>query len=772
MKNIQTIALVMLFLCITITSYAQQTLTGYIVDDQSGELIPFATVFNLNTKQGTYTDVKGYFELPTTFGKDSVQIKVLGYQDKKVRAEEELSSISMTASSLQLEEVVISANREQEKRTEVPVAISSINQQTIKDNKATTIDQLLNQVPGVNMVDLGNEQHTMSIRRPIDYGASYLYLEDGIPIRTSGVFNHNALLEINMANTSRIELIRGPASSMYGSEAIGGAVNFISKRPSLLPSAGISIQGNDIGYRRTDFNASTTINEKLGVRLSGYYANQENSTLEHSDFDKLALSWAAHYYSNEKTEFVWSSTLVDYYSDMSGSLDSADFYSKSYGSNQTFTNREVNAFRTKLAMNHYWNQHAKTSITAFFRQNSIRQNPSYRVRDDFKPWIPSGNPNLARGEENDNSFSSYGIVVQQKQSFNWINASLVGGVSLDYSPNTYEANYIEIFKSDAGIYESFTSFEDSLLADYEVDLVNVAAYLQAKFELLPSLNLIAAVRYDNFNYDFDNKLDSNAFTGVLDGKDVFNRFTPKVGFTYDAKENRGFYGNYSQGYVPPQVSELYRGNKAPTLDPVYYHNYEIGAWLTLLNGKLKLDLGLYKMDGRNEIISVLQDDGSTIRQNAGETIHEGIEYGVSAYLHKDLSLRISGTNAKHEFDDYEESGTDFSGKDLPQAPEWIMNTQLTYKPKYIKGFRISIEWQHIDEYFMDQSNTKKYEGYDVFNLRLAYERKAFELWTNIMNIGDELYATVARSNQWGQTYSLGNPRNITVGLAYKFQKKQ
>ena len=83
------------------------------------------------------------------------------------------------------------------------------------------------------MVDLGNEQHTMSIRRPIDYGASYLYLEDGVPIRASGVFNHNALLEINQFNLQNIEVVKGPVSSLYGPEAVGGAINLISQKPSL-----------------------------------------------------------------------------------------------------------------------------------------------------------------------------------------------------------------------------------------------------------------------------------------------------------------------------------------------------------------------------------------------------------------------------------------------------------------------------------------------------------------------------------------------------------
>jgi len=765
----KTIFILLGVLCIVGNNLAQSIVSGSVTDAESGVPLSFVTVYNLNSGQGTTTDQIGHFTIMANEQTDTLRISYVGYQGQSVVALNNIS-VRLKTASLSLDEVVISINREQERRTEAPVAISSISARTIEENKPTTIDQVLNQTPGVNMVDLGSEQHTMSIRRPIDYGASYLYLEDGIPIRTSGVFNHNALLEINMANTSRIEIIRGPASSMYGSEAIGGAVNFISKRPSLKPTAGISLQGNDIGYRRSDFYVSGTVKDKLGIRVAGYYANQKDGVISYSDFDKLALSLVANYYLSKNTSLSWNNTLIDYYADMSGSLDSADFYSKSYGSNQTFTHRKVNAYRTKLALDHYWNDRSKTNLTGYFRTNSVKQNPSYRVADDYKPWTQTGDPNLAHGEINDNSFTSMGLIGQHKQEFNWLNAQWIAGASFDYSPNTYIANYIRIHKNDNGIYDSYMA-TDSLLADYTADLLNLAAYTQIKLQPFSGLNIIGALRFDQFGYKFDNHLGSNAFTAVLDGKNSFSRFTPKLGITYELASNKGFYANFSQGFVPPQVTELYRGNEIPTLKPVYYDNIEVGGWVSAFDEKAKLELSLYKMDGLNEIISVLQDDGSTLRQNAGKTTHQGIEYGFNFLPHKDVKIRISGTNAIHKFVDFEESGKDYSGLKMPQAPEWIANAQITYTPHYLDGLRVSLEWQHVDEYFMDQQNSKSYAGYDIFNLRLGYEWKAFEVWTNVMNVTDQLYATVARATAWGQTYSLGKPRNFNLGIAYHFHSK-
>ncbi|GAB3647279.1 TonB-dependent receptor [Echinicola sediminis] len=765
----KTIFLSLAMLCLMASTRAQSTVSGTVTDAESGVPLSFVSIYNLNTGQGATTDHMGHFSLKAAENKDSLRISYVGYEEVYLMAKNTLS-VRLITSSLALDEVVVSINREQERRTEAPVAISSISNRTIEENKPTTIDQILNQTPGVNMVDLGSEQHTMSIRRPIDYGASYLYLEDGIPIRTSGVFNHNALLEINMANTDRVEIIRGPASYMYGSEAIGGAVNFISKRASLKPTAGISLQGSDIGYRRSDFYASGTVKDKLGLRVAGYYANQKDGVVSYSDFDKLALSLSANYYLSENTSLKWSNTLIDYYADMSGSLDSADFYSESYGSNQTFTNRKVNAYRTKLALDHYWNDGAKTNITGYFRKNAIQQNPSYRVADDYKPWTQSGDPNLAHGEINENSFNSIGLIAQHKQDFNWLNTQLIAGASVDYSPNSYVANYIRIHKNDEGTYDSFTE-TDSLLVDYKADLLNFAGYTQVKLQPWQGLNIIGALRFDQFNYQFDNHLGSNAYTAVLDGKNNFNRFTPKLGITYEVAANKGIYANFSQGFVPPQVTELYRGNEIPTLKPVYYDNIELGGWMSIFENKAKLELSLYKMDGLNELISVLQDDGTTQLQNAGKTTHQGIEYGINVLAHKDVKIRISGTNALHKFVEFEESGNDYSDLKMPQAPEWIANAQVTYTPHYLDGFRASVEWQHIDDYFMDQQNLKTYSGYDIFNVRMGYEWKSFEVWTNIINATDQLYATVARATAWGQTYSLGKPRNFNIGIAYHLHSK-
>jgi len=100
-----------------------------------------------------------------------------------------------------LEEVLVSsANRELQKRSEVPGSIAIITAKGSKETKAFGIDQLVNNIPGVFMSTsrvASNEQHFMAVRSPISTRALFLYLEDGLPIRPTSVFNHNSLLEMN-----------------------------------------------------------------------------------------------------------------------------------------------------------------------------------------------------------------------------------------------------------------------------------------------------------------------------------------------------------------------------------------------------------------------------------------------------------------------------------------------------------------------------------------------------------------------------------------------
>ncbi len=771
MSNLYKLCVLAMLLMAVQALHAQTIFKGKIIDATTKEAVQGATIHctDEGCQCGCTTGASGEFQMKCTSCKSAV-VSYIGYAPQTISLQQNAVIVSLSPSSSPLQEVVLSANRgEAVKRSEAPVAIAVISNKMIQDAKPTTVDQLLNKVSGVNMVNLGNEQHEMSIRQPMTTRSLFLYLEDGIPIRTTGLYNHNALLEMNLAATKSIEVIKGPSSSLYGSEAIGGVVNFITFAPTAIPVLKVSAQGNNIGYRRGDLMSSVS-SGKWGFALSGYYADKSNSFLEYSDYHKGTFTGRIDYHFSDKTTLINSVTWLNYYSDMAGGIDSTMFANRSFKNPQTFTYRKVDGLRYHSTLTQQWNANSKTTVSVLYRNNTIGQNPAYRIKDDYRRQGSTfaGKKNVAHGEINESSFTSYSLIAQHKQNLGWKDAVFIGGVNVDISPSTYNAKYIRINKDT--LLNKYVSYQntDSVLTNYATGLNNYAAFANFEFNPVKKLRVVASLRYDLFHYNFDNHLTPSAFSGSPDTVSTFHRLSPKVGFTYNFSSRSGIYANYSEGFVPPQVSELYTGVKVPNINPSIFYNYEAGGWFELIQNKLSTDVSIYKLNGTNEIISVKLDDGSFINQNAGKTSHKGIELGLNATPVSDISFRFSGAYSEHTFIDYVEKGIKYNGNYMNNAPAWIYNTEVWYKPSYVKGLRVGAEVQHIGPYFVDPQNTAKYKGYNVLNLRAGYRLKGIELWLNVLNATDNYYSYITTKSASGYSYQLAEPRNFNIGLSYDF----
>lgn len=761
--------ILLLLLLISGTAAAQKNIKLVFIDNSSKEPLAQASVKIVGTDNFLITNSKGEVQINLA-GNTQVEVSSIGYITQTFNINENTRVVALNTTTNTLQDVVVSANRTAQKRSEAPVAIAIINKQTIEDSKAQRLDFLLNKVSGVFMVNLGNEQHEMSIRQPMTTKSLFLYMEDGIPIRTTGVYNHNALLEMNLPAAKNIEVIKGPSSALYGSEAIGGAVNIITQSAPAFTSGQLSVQMNNTGYKRADAQVGTSFG-KLGVIVSGYYADKRNGPIEYSDFNKSAITLRTDYRAGDKTNWANTFALVDYYSDMSGSIDSLKFAQKNYTSQQTFTYRKVYALRYKSMLSHQWNNSSNTSVAVLFRDNSVKQNPSYSIGS-------TANPAKFKGQINDNAFKTYALFITHAQKINWLHSKVIAGASVDFSPQTYYAKYISINKDLAA--NKYISYDapatDSFLSKYKTGIINIASYVDYEFTPIKNVKVVTALRYDAFQYYFINNLTTSTSVSTASTINAFSKVTPKIGLTYNHK-GIGFYVNYSQGYVPPQLTELYSSVKvAPYLLPQSFTNYEVGGWASLLNNNIYVDWSLYRLIGTNEIISVKQPDNTSVNENAGSTKHIGIEYGITYKPVKDLSIRISATNAKHTFIDNIVKGVNYNGKEMSGAPRFTGNAEVIYKPSYVKGLRVSAELQHQGNYFMDDLDLYKYKGFDVLNVRAGYQVKGFEIWVNALNATNLYYSVFSTKNATASgsaaySYSLGEPREITVGLAYHFGKK-
>ncbi len=665
-------------------------------------------------------------------------------------------SQNIDTSSQTLNPVIVSGNKVQQKRTEAPIAISILSPKIIEQTNAPRIEYLLNKVSGVYMPSIGGEQHMMSIRQPISLKGLYLYLEDGLPIRTSGLFSSNALIEINTSNIHSIEIIKGPASALYGAEAIGGIINVLSEKPTIKKGE-LDAFINSTGLKKISLKYTLPA-KKGGWNVNASWTDQKNGTLDYSNFNKQALSIRKDFVFNKKLSGYQTFQWMNFFTQMTGSVDSIHFANKDFSSQQSFTYRKINLIRWRQNLEYHLSKQSTIVANIMYRGNTMDQNPTYSIAS-------TNNPTQFKGQVNSNRFDAIVLDLQNQINISTINAKLIVGAYGDLTKQGLNASFIDITKDLA--LNKYTKFSqrnpDSVITNYKTNIYNKAAYVNFLGKLGNGFNYNASLRYDHFEYQFQNKLNF----GTPSSNNVFTNLSPKIGFTYN-KKYIGAYLNYSHGFVPPQITEIYNAIRVPYLLPQSFVNYEIGGWI-LLN-KLQAELSLYQLNGTNEIVSVRQPDGVNLNQNTGATKHLGIEYKIVYPINRLISLTINATNAIHQYQKTILKGVDISGKTMSAAPSFWSVSQVQFN--WSKTLNSSLEWQHQSSYFMDEINQTKYPGFDVIHWRTNYSFKKNTIWIQILNATNTYYSTMATKNfsvkgNAAYSYYIGEPRSIVFGWKYR-----
>ncbi len=659
------------------------------------------------------------------------------------------------SSAQTLDPVIVSGNKLSQLRSEAPIAISILSPTIIEATKASRVDYLLNKVSGVYMPTIGGEQHMMSIRQPISLKGLYLYLEDGLPIRTSGLFSSNALIEINTSNIHSIEVIKGPASALYGAEAIGGVINILSEKP-IIKKLSISSFINSTGLKKMEFKYLLPT-PKGGWNINASWTDQKNGTLEYSDFNKNAISIRKDFVFNSKWSGYQTLQYIHYYTQMIGSVDSIRFVNKDFSSLQSFTFRKIDLLRWRQHIEYAISEKSKWVANFMYRGNTMDQNPTYSIAS-------TNIPTQFKGQINSNRFDAWVVDLQNQYTLKPLQAKFIFGAYLDLTKQKLQASYIDIYKNlSLNKYTSYSAKNpDSIMTNYSTNIYNKALYGNFIGKIGNGFNYNASLRYDHFEYQYNNALSS----GTPSSNNVFTNWSPKIGFTYN-KQYVGAYLNYSQGFVPPQITEIYNAIRVPYLLPQSFVNYEIGGWLRFK--KIQAEISIYQLNGTNEIVSVRQPDGVNLNQNTGATTHYGIEYKFVYPMNELIELTLNATNAIHEYRNTILKGVDISGKRMSAAPAFWGNTQIQFN--WTKQFNSSFEWQHQSSYFMDEINQTKYPGFDLLNFRTNYAIRKHSFWLHILNATNTYYSTMATRNfsvkgNAAYSYYIGEPRSIVIGWKY------
>lgn len=681
--------------------------------------------------------------------------------------------------ALSLDEVVVSGSRTETKLSETPMSIGIVDEKSLKRDKPKLMGDAINRVAGVAWVDLGNEQHMMGIRQPNNTNAMYQYLEDGIPIRPLGVFNHNALNELNLAGAERVEVVKGASSSLYGSNAVGGAVNFITAQPSLTPEATIGFRNEAItGYQRVDTGASNTWGD-FGMRFSHYSSRRSaNNWQQYSNGNKDSATLRTDYALSGSSLLHATMAYNNLDSATPGSLNPVDYQTSPGKSYQTFSYRKDKSTRLNVGWEGETAQNGQTSVTLFGRENDHGQLPNYTISSCT---VGASCPTGYRGTINNNHVSSLGLDTKHQQEFGFLSSRLISGLYYDLSPNTYKSNNLDVTRDAATlVYTGYTANTTYATGtrDYKTDITNTALFAQWELTPLDKVRVVVGGRYDKVNYNFVNYLTPGTDYGAANESRDFSRFSPKLGATFTLTEQTNVFANASQGFTPPEVSQLYGKSAIPDLRPATYDSYEMGVRMSFLERALKLNATLFELDGKDTIVSYTIAPGNSENRNAGSTRSYGLEVNLS-YDAGIFDGRLGASAAKHQYIEYRASSAlDYSGKEMPAAPNTI-TAEIGYKP--VQAARIALEVVKQGAYWMNNANTVSYSGHTLLNLRGNYKmNNGWEAWLQGRNLTNQLYAESVSSSYSGtgaytpatqDQYTVGAPLSVMLGLTYVFDAK-
>lgn len=761
--------------CLTtwsLPAVAQHTgvLRGAVVDSSSGAAVADAMVLVRGTARGAQTDVNGRFTISGLVpGRASVLVQQLGYASRTLgiviaSGRETQLDVALTVTAQVIAPMVVSATRESQRRADASATIDVLDGASMREARAAHPAAIVNRIPGVHVSQLSGEGHSTAIRQPISTKPLYLYLEDGIPTRSTGFFNHNALYEVNLPQAGGMEVLKGPGTALYGSDAIGGVINVLTRAAPTSPTIDLSTEAGAYGYRRflaTGGFARGNQGLRLDLNVTAADGFKDEAPYDRTSATVRHDLTAAGGWS---LRTVITGTSVDQRDVFA--LSGRDFTDRPQLNRSPIAFRDVTALRWSTAIE-YDRGTSNFSVTPFARHNGLELIPNWQLTFNPEIW--------------DTRNQSYGALLKFRRDFAAMRTRIVAGADLEYSPGSVLYNAIAATKTGSdSIWSAYTVGAPHY--DYDVSYRQASPYVHAEFSPVKRARIDLGLRYDNVGYDYDTRLDpvqTGRFRVPEDTVRNFQRLSSKIGLTVDVAEGVNAYASYRQGFRAPAQGQLFQqGSNLNTvgLKPVVAHSAEVGV-RGALGQRLLYSLAAYDMRVKNDILSILDANGVSTSSNAGETRHRGIEAAVGAALLPGLRLDAAWSSATHTYEEWvipvSGSNENYAGRTMEQAPHTLGSVLLSWSPRPLNGGRLAAEWTHTGEYYMDAENTHTYGGFDLWTLHANYRlHGGAELFGRVVNLADTRYAELVSYNAFNrEQYTPGSPRMVFAGVRWSWQRQ-
>ena len=748
------------------------------VTSLAGKPIMGASVSLLNTPFKDISDSNGQFkfnDLPE--GKYELAITSLGFATSITSITilnksnlNEVQIIKLADELVQLEDVVITAQKKEELLQKVPISITVFNTAQIEKFKFWNNKDISAFVPNLYSADPGDNRDVVSIR-----GITTTSYDPAVATYIDGVNQFNLDTYIPTLNDiERIEILRGPQGSLYGRNAMGGVINIITKQPSNKFMGIGEINLGDNGIRRYNVSIKTPlIKDKLffGAALlynerNGFYTNKFNN----SSYDKQYAT-TGNYFVKYIPTTTWQVILnVKHYSGANKGAfplvyGAENAINNPYQLNQNgITTMLDNTLNSSLSIQHTGSKVNFSSITAYQKNYRYYDLP---IDGDFSPIDAITVIN--------NYGKSWNTIKAYTQEFKW-SSSPSASNRLTWTTGAY------LFYQDAPVKQGTRFGKNAnllMIGDSLFTLVNststtkkgIAIFGQATYALSNKLNLTFGLRNDYEKQDqsvagFYQHDPSPKFYQIVADTSAsinFNAWSPKISLDYNLNTSSLAYIMYSKGYRTGGLSPLGSDPSQPPLIgylPEHSNNYEAGIKNTFLNNTLKLNIAVFYIHVKDaQVPTLVLPDAITIIKNTGVLTSKGIETEVIYAASKGLVIQYNGgvTNALIEA----------TGNRPVFTPNYTSSIIVQYNKnlnKNMSGF-IRTETKFIGTTYFDSGNEIKQSPYCINNFSIGINKnnKSVVLWSR--NILNQKYISYAYD--FGAIH-IGDPGIMGISFSSKF----
>ncbi|MGV2828124.1 TonB-dependent siderophore receptor [Myxosarcina sp. GI1(2024)] len=609
---------------------------------------------------------------------------------------------------------------------DTPSSVQVIPQQVIEDQGATTAREIVRNAAGVNFAEsAGNRSERFIIR-----GFEAVQFRNGFRDDV-----YSSATETELTNVDRVEILKGPASVLFGRAEPSGIINFVTKKPLSEPFYEIAFTAGDFSFYRPtlDFSGPLTENGNLAYRLNAAYENAgsfRDGVAEERFFVAPTLSWEISPDTELALEFTYlhDTRPIDRGLVVLSDDEVADIpFDTVLGDPDGRLDFEET--RTELYLDHRFK--SNLSLRSLLRYTTSNVNGP-RIEIDGESEDDRNFPVADNGS--DKSSETFSIQNDLTAEFNTgaIEHTLLFGLEYantfyDTTPTIRSGATIDIFDPS----RQFT-FDESESLDFEQSIDSFGIYLQDRIALLDNLKLVVGGRFDTFSQE-------ETFDGEVTEAEA-DAFSPRVGIVYQPIQPVSLYASYTRSFTPVSGVNI----DSEPFDPERGTGYEIGVKTEIIPDRLFSTLAFYDTTLTN--VTTEDPDNSNFSVQTGEQNSQGIELDVQGEI-------LPGWNifAGYAYTDAKvtEDNVIPVGNRLTNVPENNFNLWTTYtlQKGSLAGLGFGAGVFYVSERAGDLENSFFVDDYVRVDAAIYYERENYRFALNFKNLFDAEFIEGASGRQ-------------------------